>query len=36
MTLLTLALVENLQREDLNPIEKAKGFKELIEKHDLT
>ena len=34
--LLTLALVENLQREDLNPIEKAKGFKELIEKHDLT
>ena len=34
--LLTLALVENLQREDLNPIEKAKGFKELIEKHNLT
>ena len=34
--LLTVALVENLQREDLNPIEKAKGFKELIEKHNLT
>jgi ParB family chromosome partitioning protein len=34
--LLTLALVENLQREDLNPIEKAKGFKELIERHSLT
>jgi ParB family chromosome partitioning protein len=34
--LLTLALVENLQREDLNPIEKAKGFKELIERHNLT
>lgn len=34
--MLTLALVENLQREDLNPIEKAKGFKELIEKHSLT
>ncbi len=34
--LLTLALVENLQREDLNPIEKAKGFKVLIEKHNLT
>ena len=31
--LLTLALVENLHREDLNPIEKAKGFKDLIEKH---
>ena len=34
--LLTLALVENLQREDLNPIEKAKGFKELIERYGLT
>ena len=34
--LLTLALVENLQREDLNPIEKAKGFKGLIERHNLT
>jgi ParB family transcriptional regulator, chromosome partitioning protein len=34
--LLTLALIENLQREDLNPIEKAKGFKELIEKHQIT
>ena len=34
--LLTLALVENLQREDLNPIEKAKGFKELMERHNLT
>lgn len=34
--MLTLALVENLQREDLNPIEKARGFKELIEKHSLT
>jgi ParB family chromosome partitioning protein len=34
--LLTLALIENLQREDLNPIEKAKGFKELIERHNLT
>jgi len=33
---LTLALVENLQREDLNPIEKAKGFKELLERHSLT
>jgi ParB family transcriptional regulator, chromosome partitioning protein len=34
--MLTLALVENLQREDLNAIEKAKGFRELIEKHSLT
>ena len=34
--MLTLALVENLQREDLNPIEKAKGFKSLIERFSLT
>lgn len=34
--LLTLALIENLHREDLNPIEKAKGFRELIERHGLT
>jgi len=34
--MLTLALVENLQRADLNPIEKAKGFKELIERYSLT
>lgn len=34
--MLALALVENLQREDLNPIEKAKGFKRLIEQSDLT
>ncbi|MDI6783296.1 MAG: ParB/RepB/Spo0J family partition protein, partial [bacterium] len=27
---LELALIENLQRDDLNPIEKAKGFQQLI------
>ncbi len=31
-----LALVENLQREDLNPIEEAKGYKTLMEDYGLT
>lgn len=31
-----LALIENIQRQDLNPIELAHSFKELIEEHDLT
>ena len=30
-----IALIENIQREDLNPIEKAKGFKELIDEYGL-
>ncbi|MEJ1979161.1 MAG: ParB/RepB/Spo0J family partition protein [Acetobacteraceae bacterium] len=30
------ALVENLQRKDLNPIEEAEGFKRLIEEFNLT
>ncbi len=31
-----LALVENLQREDLNPMEEARGFKALMEDFGLT
>ena len=31
-----LALIENLQREDLNPIEVAEGCRQLIEKYGLT
>ncbi len=31
-----LALIENLQREDLNPIEEAEGYRRLIDDHDLT
>jgi len=33
---LEIALVENLQREDLNPIDEARGYKELIQRFDLT
>ncbi len=31
-----LALVENLQREDLNPMEEAQGFRSLMEDYGLT
>lgn len=31
-----IALIENIQREDLNPIEKARGFKQLIDDYGIT
>lgn len=31
-----LALIENIQRENLNPIEKARGIKQLITQYELT
>ena len=35
-TLLTLALVENLQRSDLNPMEEADGYQNLVSQFALT
>lgn len=34
--MLELALIENLQRSDLNPIEEAKGYKQLIKESGMT
>ena len=31
-----ISLIENIQREDLNPIEKARGIKTLIDEYELT
>ena len=35
-TALELAIVENVQRADLNPIEEASGYQQLIEHHNYT
>jgi len=35
-TLLTLALIENLQRSDLNPLEEAEGYKRLVDEFELS
>jgi len=36
LNLRAIQLIENLQRQDLNPIEEAKAFQDLIKNHSLT
>jgi len=35
-TIPELALIENIQRQDLNPLEEAEGYRQLIERHGHT
>ncbi|HYX46956.1 MAG TPA: ParB/RepB/Spo0J family partition protein [Sphingomicrobium sp.] len=35
-TIAELALIENIQREDLNPLEEAEGYRQLIKQHGHT
>ncbi len=36
LEVLELAIIENVQRADLNPMEEAFGYQELVEKHEYT